>query len=87
LEEKCFSLSRSKTKYMKCDFSSIIQKEGMLDSMVMWYLRKTFFSYLGLMLQKDEDIDADVSHRIKVRLVKVVSNFYVLCDPSVSLNL
>jgi hypothetical protein len=49
--------------------------------------KKDIFSYLGLMLQKDEDIDADVSHRIKVRLVKLVSNFYVLCDSRVSLNL
>jgi hypothetical protein len=39
------------------------------------------------MLQKDGDIDADVSHRIKVGLVKVALNFCVLCDPRVSLNL
>jgi hypothetical protein len=43
LEEKCFSLSRSKTEYMKCDFSSAIQEKEMLDSMVRWYLRKTSF--------------------------------------------
>jgi hypothetical protein len=29
---------------MKCDFSATTQEEGMLDSMVKWYLRKTPFA-------------------------------------------
>jgi hypothetical protein len=33
---------------------------------VRWYPRKTFH-YLGLMLQKDGDIDEDIDHIIKVR--------------------
>jgi hypothetical protein len=44
LEAKGFSFSRSKTKYMKCDFSATTQEEGMLDSMVRWYSRKTPFA-------------------------------------------
>jgi hypothetical protein len=28
---------------MKCDFSATTQEEGMLDSIVRWYLRKTSF--------------------------------------------
>jgi hypothetical protein len=44
LEAKSFSLSRSKTKYMKYDFSATTQEEGMLDSMVRWYPRKTYFT-------------------------------------------
>jgi hypothetical protein len=43
LEAKGFKLSRSKTEYMKRDFSATTQEEGMLDSMVRWYLRKTPF--------------------------------------------
>jgi hypothetical protein len=43
LEVKGFRLSRSKTKYMKYDFSATTQEEGMLDSMVRWYPRKTPF--------------------------------------------
>jgi hypothetical protein len=31
-------------EYMKYDFSATTQEEGMLDSMVMWYSRKTFFA-------------------------------------------
>jgi hypothetical protein len=44
LEAKGFSFSRSKTEYMKCDFSATTQEEGMLDSMVRWYSRKTPFA-------------------------------------------
>jgi hypothetical protein len=44
LEAKGFRLSRSKMEYMKCDFSATTQEEGMLDSMVRWYPRKTFFA-------------------------------------------
>jgi hypothetical protein len=44
LEVKGFRLNRSKTEYMKCDFSATIQEEGMLDSMVKWYRRKTPFT-------------------------------------------
>jgi hypothetical protein len=56
LEAKGFRLSRSKTEYMKCDFSATkmeymmcdfsatTQEEGMLNSMVRWYPRKTHFT-------------------------------------------
>jgi hypothetical protein len=44
LEAKCFMLSRSKTEYIKCDFSATTQEEGMLDSMVRWYPRKISFA-------------------------------------------
>jgi hypothetical protein len=65
LEAKGFRRSRSKTEYMKCDFSATMQKEGdvRLDGQVV--PKKDTFHYLGSMLQKDGDIDEDVSHRIK----------------------
>jgi hypothetical protein len=44
LEAKGFRLSRSKTEYMKCDFSATTQEERMLDSMVRWYLRNKHFT-------------------------------------------
>jgi hypothetical protein len=44
LEAKGFRLSRSKTEYIKCDFSATTQEEGMLDSMVRWYQRKAPFA-------------------------------------------
>jgi hypothetical protein len=41
------------------------KRKTMLDSMVRWYPKNIFY-YLRSMLQKDEDIDENVSHRIKV---------------------
>jgi hypothetical protein len=54
-------------EYMKCDFSTTTQEEGdvRLDGQVI--PKKDIFCYLGSMLQKNGDIDEDVSHRIKVR--------------------
>jgi hypothetical protein len=65
LEAQGFRLSRSKTEYMKCDFSTTTQDEEdvRLDSQVV--PKKDTFRYLGSMLQKNGDIDEDVSHRIK----------------------
>jgi hypothetical protein len=70
LEAKYFSLSRSKTEYMKCDFSATTQEEGdvRVDGQVV--PKKDTFRYLRSMLQKYEDIDEDVSHRIKVGWLK-----------------
>jgi hypothetical protein len=50
---------------MMCDFSATTQEEGdvRLDGQVV--LKKNIFRYLGSMLQKDRDIDEDLSHRIK----------------------
>jgi hypothetical protein len=87
LEAKCFRLSRSKMEYMKCDFSATIQEEGdvRLDGQVV--LKKDTFRYLGSMLQKDWDIDEDVSHRIKAGWLKWRQTSGVLCDPRVPLKL
>jgi hypothetical protein len=64
LETKGFRLSRSKTKYMKCDFSPTTQEEDVrLDGQMV--PKKDNFHYLGSMLQKNRDIDKDVNHRIK----------------------
>jgi hypothetical protein len=87
LEAKCFRLSRSKTEYMKCDFSAITQEEGnvRLDGQVV--PKKDTFRYLGSMLQKNGDIDKDASHRIKVGWLNWRQVSGVLCDPRVPLKL
>jgi hypothetical protein len=66
LEAKGFMLSRSKTEYMKCDFSATTQEEGNVRLDGQLVPKKDIFRYLGSMLQKDGDIDEDLSHRIKV---------------------
>jgi hypothetical protein len=55
---------------MKCDFSTTTQEEEdvRLDGQVV--PKKDTFRYLGSMLQKDGDIDGDVSHRIKTDWLK-----------------
>jgi hypothetical protein len=44
LEAKCFRLSRFKTEYMKCDFSSTTQEEGDVRLDGQWYPTKTPFA-------------------------------------------
>jgi hypothetical protein len=50
-------------------------------------LKKDIFRYLGSMLKKDEDIDEDVSHRIKAGWLKWRQASGVLYDPRVPLKL
>ena len=63
LESKGFRLSRTKTKYMMCDFSASRHEGGdvSLDGQVVAH--KDTFRYLDSMLQKDSDIDKDVRRR------------------------
>jgi hypothetical protein len=49
--------------------------------------KKDTFCYLGSMLQKNGDIDEDVSHRIKADWLKWRQASGVLCDPRVRLKL
>jgi hypothetical protein len=87
LEAKDFRLSRYKTEYMKCDFSATTHEEedGRLDGQVV--LKKDTFCYLGSMLQKDGDIDEDLSHRIKASWLKWRQASDVLCNPMMPLKL
>jgi hypothetical protein len=87
LESKGFRLSRSKMEYMKCYFSATTQEEGdvRLDSQVV--PKKNTFHYLGSMLQKNGDIDEDVSHRIKAGWLKSRQVSDILCDPMMPLKL
>jgi hypothetical protein len=87
LEAKDFRLSRSKIEYMKCDFNATTQEEGDVRLDGQMALKKDIFHYLGSMLQKDGDIDEDVSHRIKAGWLNWRQASDVLCDPRVALKL
>jgi hypothetical protein len=52
-------------EYMKYDLSATTQEEGDVRLGGQVVPKKDIFRYLGSMLQKDGDIDEDVSHRIK----------------------
>jgi hypothetical protein len=87
LEAKGFRLSRSKPEYMKCDFSATTQEEGDVRLDGQMVPKKDTFCYLGSMLQKDGDINEDLSHRIKAGWLKWRQASGVLCDPRVPLKL
>jgi hypothetical protein len=72
---------------MKCNFSATTQEEGdvRLDGQVV--PKKDTFRYLRSILQKNRDIDENVSHRIKVDWLKWRQASDVLCDPRVPLKL
>jgi hypothetical protein len=83
LESKCFRLSRTKTEYMRCQFSGENLDDGdiSLDGRVV--PMNDTFRYLGSMLQSEGEIDEDVSHRIRVGWVKWRQASGVLCDKKI----
>ena len=50
---------------MRCDFGGVAQEEGDVSLEGQVVSKKDNFWYLGSMVQRDGDIDVDVSHRIK----------------------
>jgi hypothetical protein len=83
LESKGFRLSRTKTEYMRCDFSGVrCEDEGVsLGGQVV--PKRDTFRYLGSMLQSNGDVDEDVSHRIKAGWLKWRQASGILCDKKV----
>jgi hypothetical protein len=86
LEAKDFRLSRYKTEYMKYDFGATTQEDEDVRLNGQVVPKKVTFRYLGSMLQKDGDIDEDVSHRIKADWLKWRQTSSVLCDPRVPIK-
>ena len=82
LESKGFRLSRTKTEYMRCDFGAT-HEEGDVSLEGQVVPKRDTFRYLGSMLQRDGDIDEDVSHRIKAGWMKWRQASGVLCDKKV----
>ncbi|XP_070002243.1 uncharacterized protein [Nicotiana sylvestris] len=88
LESKGFKLIRTKTEYLECKFSGVTQEadgDVKLDTQVI--SRRESFKYLGSIIQKDGEIDEDVTHRIRTGWMKWRLAFSVLCDKNVPLRL
>jgi Reverse transcriptase (RNA-dependent DNA polymerase) len=83
LESKCFRLSRTKIEYMWCQFSGENSDDGYISLDERVVPMNDTFRYLGSMLQSDEEIDEDVSHRIRAGWVKLRQTSGVLCDKKV----
>ena len=68
---------------MRCDFGGVVKEEGDVSLEGQVVHKKNIFRYLGSMLQRDGDIDADVSHRIKTGWIKWRQTSDILCDKRV----
>ena len=80
LESKGFRLSRTKTECLMCDFSATRHEEGDVSIDRQVVVQKNTFRYLGLVLQKEGNIDEDVRHRISVGWLKCRQASGILCD-------
>ncbi|XP_060182503.1 uncharacterized protein LOC132612201, partial [Lycium barbarum] len=81
LESKGFKLSRTKTEYLECKFSDIVHEadvEVRLGTQVIQ--KKDSFKYLGSIIQRNGEIDDDVTHRIGAGWMKWRLASGVLCD-------
>jgi len=88
LESKGFRLSRSKTEYMECKFSKKQANNDMevkIGEHIIPQVSK--FRYLGSILQRDGEIDGDVTHRIQAGWTKWRNASGVLCDRKIPLKL
>ena len=65
---------------MRYDFGTATRKEKDICLEGQVVPRKDIFRYFGSLLQRDGDIDEDVSHRIKVGWMKWRLSSGVLCD-------
>ncbi|PKU81295.1 ataxia telangiectasia mutated family protein [Dendrobium catenatum] len=87
LESKGFRLSRSKTEYMECNFSSNRPSEGIVTLGDQVINKSTRFRYLGSIVQSDGEIDGDIISRIQVGWLKWRNASGLLCDRNVPLKL
>src|SRR5215470_4611566 len=88
LESKGFRLSRSKTEYMECKFSKKQANNDMEVKIGEHIIPQVLkFRYLGSILQRDGEIDGDVTHRIQAGWTKWRNASGVLCDRKIPLKL
>jgi hypothetical protein len=68
---------------MRSDFGNTSHEKGDVSLEGQVVPKKDTFCYLGSMLLKDGDIDADVCHKIKVGWIKWHQAYAILCDKRV----
>ena len=80
LEGKELRISRTKIEYLRCDFSGTtpVEPEVSIDEAVVKSTTK--YKYLRSVIQRDEEIDGDVNHRIQASWLKWRAATAVLCD-------
>ncbi|KAG5582110.1 hypothetical protein H5410_052737 [Solanum commersonii] len=80
LESKGFRLSRTKTEYLRCKFSDVVEEADTKEVVIP---KRESFKYLGSVIQGSGDIDEDVTHRIGVAWMKWRLASGVLCDKKI----
>jgi hypothetical protein len=83
LYSKGFRLNRVETEYIRHDFYTTTPKEGDFNLESQVVRRKVTFQYLESMVHTTENIDEDISHRIKAGWMKWRQTCVVLCDKRV----
>ncbi|KAG5591582.1 hypothetical protein H5410_042096 [Solanum commersonii] len=84
LESKGFRLSRTKTEYLRCKFSDVLDEVDVEVRLATQIIpKKESFKYLGSVIQGSGDIDDDVTHRIGVAWTKWRLASGVLCDKKI----
>jgi hypothetical protein len=83
LKTKGLRLSRTKTGYMRCNFSTTRHKEEEFSVDEQVVPQKDTIQFLESMLQKDVDINKDVNYRIKAIWMKWHQASSILCDKRV----
>ncbi|XP_070004359.1 uncharacterized protein [Nicotiana sylvestris] len=85
IDEACCGVNeRTKTEYLECKFSGATQEEDedvRLDSQVI--PKRESFKYYGSIIQGNEEIDKDDTHRIGTEWMKWRLASGVLCDKNV----
>jgi len=66
LKFRGFRVSRSKTEYLHCCFSGMVDARGEVTLDERPILKVDKFKYLGSIIQQNGDIDEDINHRVKV---------------------
>jgi len=87
LESKGFRLSRSKTEYLKCEFSGVVGSGEIVTLGGVAVPRVEKFKYLGSIIEKNGDINEDINHQIRVGWHKWRSASGVLCDKQMPVRL
>ena len=87
LESRAFRLSRSKTEYLRCEFSGVERDGGEVTMGGVIVPRAEKFKYLGSIVEERGDIDEDISHRIRAGWQKCKKASEVLCDKKIPLRL
>ncbi|KAG5581780.1 hypothetical protein H5410_052407, partial [Solanum commersonii] len=81
-------LSRTKTEYLRCKFSDVVEKADVEVRLATQIIpKRESFKYLGSVIQGSGDIDEDVTHRIGFAWMKWRLAFGVLCDKKIPFRL